>query len=91
MYYALNFTVEMLLVLTYDHDSTDQTMNDSPFYMMWVSGLEMQVTTSMNSFQYTFVANFEPFFMTKTFKNGKASLASTSIVNLMVGLMLLRW
>jgi hypothetical protein len=90
MYYVLNFTVEILLVFTYDLDSTDQTMNDSPFYMMWVAGLEVQITTSMKSFQYIFVANFGPFFMTKTSKNRRVSLASTSIVNLMVGLMLLR-
>jgi hypothetical protein len=37
--YILSFLVEILLVLTYDLGSTDQTMNNSPFHVMWVVGL----------------------------------------------------
>jgi hypothetical protein len=37
------------------------------------------------------VVNFGPHFMTETSTNGRESLASTTVVNLMVGLMLLRW
>lgn len=39
--YILNFLVEIILILTYDLGSTDQTMNDSPFQVMWVVGLEV--------------------------------------------------
>jgi hypothetical protein len=42
-------------------------------------------------FRYIFVANLGTLFMTKTSKNVWISLSSTSIVNLMVGLRLLRW
>jgi hypothetical protein len=38
MSYVFNFVVE-ILILTYDLGMADQTMNDSPFYMMWVVGL----------------------------------------------------
>jgi hypothetical protein len=39
---CLMFLISLLksffLLLTYDRGSTDQTMNDSPFHMMWVVG-----------------------------------------------------
>jgi hypothetical protein len=47
MSYVFNFVVEILLILTYDLRSVDQTVYDSPFYVMWVVGLEMQVTSIM--------------------------------------------
>jgi hypothetical protein len=46
--YVLNSLVEILLILTYDHGSTDQTMNDSSFHEVWVVGLELQIITCMN-------------------------------------------
>jgi hypothetical protein len=58
MSYVLNFDVEILLILTYGLCSADQTMNDSPFYMMWVVGLEVQKTTSMSRFLVHFHGQF---------------------------------
>jgi hypothetical protein len=48
MSYVFNFVVEILLILTYDLRSVDQTVNDSPFYVVWVVGLEEQITASMS-------------------------------------------
>jgi hypothetical protein len=56
--YVLNFVVEILLILSYDLDSADKTMNNSPFYMMWVVGLEMQIMTSMSRFLVHFRGQF---------------------------------
>jgi hypothetical protein len=53
-----NFVIEILLILTYDLGSADQTMNDSPFYVMWVVGLEVQITTSMSRFPVHFLGQF---------------------------------
>jgi heme A synthase len=72
MSYVLHFLAEILLILTYDRASTDQTMNNSHFHMTWVVGLEVQITTC---FWYTFVANLGLLFMTKTSKNRSVSLA----------------
>jgi hypothetical protein len=36
MSYVFNFVVKIVLILTYDRHSVDQTMNDSLFYVMWV-------------------------------------------------------
>jgi hypothetical protein len=91
MPYVLNFVFEILLILTYDLGSTDQAMNDTPFRVMWVVGLEVQITACMPDFRYTFVVSLGPLFMSKTSKNGRVLLALTSIVNFMVGLRLLRW
>jgi hypothetical protein len=88
MFYVLNFLVEILLILIHDLGSTDLTRNDSPFHVMLVVGLEVQITTC---FRYTFVASLGPLFMTKMSKNGRVSLASTPTANLTVGLRLLRW
>jgi hypothetical protein len=52
--YVLNFLVEILLILTYDLGSPDQAMNDSAFHVMWVVGLEVQITTPMNRFPVQF-------------------------------------
>jgi hypothetical protein len=41
---------ETLLVLTHDPGCTDQTMNGSSPHMMWVAGLEVQITSSMSRF-----------------------------------------
>jgi hypothetical protein len=46
------------VILTYDLRSVDQTMNDSPFYVMWMVGLEVQITTSMNRFPVNFHGQF---------------------------------
>jgi hypothetical protein len=91
MSYVPNFVVEILLILTRDLASADQTMNDSPFYVIWVAGLEAQITTSMSRFLIYFNGQFGLLFMAKTSKNGRVPLASTSIVNLMVGRTLLKW
>jgi hypothetical protein len=40
--------VKILLILTHDLRSVDQSMNCSPFHVMWVVGLEVQVATSMS-------------------------------------------
>jgi hypothetical protein len=48
----------MLLVLTYDLRSVDQTMNDFPFYVMWVVGIEVQITTSINRLPVHFRGQF---------------------------------
>jgi hypothetical protein len=90
MSYIFNFVVEILLILVYDLCLVDQTMYNFPLYVMWVVGLEVQVPVWVG-FQYTFVVSSGPCFVTETSKNGRVSLASTSIVNLMVGLMQLRW
>jgi hypothetical protein len=43
MSYVLNFLVEIILILTYDLSSTDQTVNDSSFQVLWKVGLEVQI------------------------------------------------
>jgi hypothetical protein len=58
MSYVINFIVEILLILTYDLGSTDQTMSSSPFYIMWVVGHEVQITTSMSRFPVHFHGQF---------------------------------
>jgi hypothetical protein len=88
MFCVLKFLAEILLILIRDLGSTDLTMNDSPFHVMWVVGLEVQIAAC---FRHIFVASLGPRFMTKTSKNGRVPLASASIVNLPVGLRLLRW
>jgi hypothetical protein len=58
MSYIFNFVVEILLILTYDLRSVDQIKNDSPFYAMWVVGLEVQRTTSMSRLPIHFRGQF---------------------------------
>jgi hypothetical protein len=48
MSYVPNFVVAIYLILTYDLSSVDQTLNDSPFYVMWVVGFEVQIATCMS-------------------------------------------
>jgi hypothetical protein len=60
MSYVFNFIVEMLLIFTYDLRSVDQTVNISPFHMMWVVGLEVQIMTSMSRL----LAHFHGWFFT---------------------------
>jgi hypothetical protein len=55
---VFNFVVEILLILTYDLRSADQTMNDSPFYVMLVVELEVQIMTSMNRLLVHFRGQF---------------------------------
>jgi hypothetical protein len=50
MSYVLNFLVEILQILTYDLGSAAQATNDFSFHMMWVDGLEMQITTCMSRY-----------------------------------------
>lgn len=52
--YIFNFIVEILLILTCDLRSVDQTINDSPFYIMWVVGFEMKTMISMSRFPFQF-------------------------------------
>jgi hypothetical protein len=68
MSYILNFLVDFLLILSYELGCTDLPMKDAPFCMMWVVGLEVQITSC---FRYIFVASLGPLFMTKTSKNGR--------------------
>jgi hypothetical protein len=42
MSHVFNFLFEILLILTHDLGSTDQTINDSAFHVMWVVELEVQ-------------------------------------------------
>jgi hypothetical protein len=58
MFHILSFVAEVLLALTHDLGSTDQTMNDSPFYVIWVAGLEMQITTGVSRFPVHFCGQF---------------------------------
>jgi hypothetical protein len=51
---AFNIPVEILLSLTYDLGSTDETMNGSPFHVMWVVRLEVQISISMSTFSEHF-------------------------------------
>jgi hypothetical protein len=90
MSYVLNFHVEILLILTYDLGSTDQTTNGSRFHMMWVDVLEAKITTCVSRVTYAFVTNLGLLYMTKMSKNGRVSLASISSVNSLVGLGLVR-
>jgi hypothetical protein len=58
MSYVLNFIVEILLILTYDLCSADHTINDYTFYVMWVVGIEVQITTSMSRLPVYFHSQF---------------------------------
>jgi hypothetical protein len=89
--YVSNFVVEILLILKYDLRSVDETMNDSPFYVMWVVGLEVQITTSMSRFPVYISGQFRTLLHDQTSKKGRLSLASNLTANLMVGLTLLIW
>jgi hypothetical protein len=73
MSYVPNFVVEILLILTRDLGSADQTMNDSPFYVIWVAEFEAHITTSMDRFLIHFNGQFGLFFMAKTSKKGVIS------------------
>jgi hypothetical protein len=53
MSYVLNFIVEILLILTYDLRAVHQNIHDSPFYVMWVVELEVQITTSISMYVYS--------------------------------------
>jgi hypothetical protein len=55
---VFNFLAEIPPILTYDLRSGDQTMNDSPFYMMWVVGLEVQIMASMSRLPVLFRGQF---------------------------------
>jgi hypothetical protein len=44
--------------LKYDLRSVDQTMNYSPFYVMWVVGLEVQITNIMSRLPVHFCGQF---------------------------------
>jgi hypothetical protein len=58
MSYVFNFVVEILLILTYDLRSVDQTVNHSPFYVIWVVELEVQITTSVSRLPVHFRGQF---------------------------------
>jgi hypothetical protein len=45
---GFDFVGKILLILTCDLCSVEQTMNYSPLHVMWMVGLEVQVTTSMS-------------------------------------------
>jgi hypothetical protein len=52
--YVLNFLAQILPIL----GLTGQTMIDSPFHVMWLVGLEVQITTCMNMFPVHFRGQF---------------------------------
>jgi hypothetical protein len=54
----LNLIVEILLILTYNLGSTDQTMNDSTFHVMWAVRLEVQIMTCMSMLPVHFRGQF---------------------------------
>jgi hypothetical protein len=56
--YVFNFVVEILLILTYVLRSVGQTVNDATFYVMWVVGLEVHITTLMSRFPVQFGGQF---------------------------------
>jgi hypothetical protein len=56
--YVHNFVVETLLILTHGLGLDDQTMNDSPFYVIYVIGPEMKITTGMSRFPVQFRSQF---------------------------------
>jgi hypothetical protein len=58
MSHVYNFIVEILLILTYELRSVDQTVNDCPFYVMFVVRLEVQITASMNRLPVQFRGQF---------------------------------
>jgi hypothetical protein len=94
MSYVFNFVVENLLILTYDLRSADQTMNDPPFNAIWVVGLEVQMTSGMSRLLVHFRGLFWTSLRNQNVQERKgviSFIASTSIVNSMVGLTLLRW
>jgi hypothetical protein len=66
-------------------------MNNSPFHVILVVGLEVQITTCMNGFPVHFHGQFRTPLHDEDIKEWKSIIHFTSIVNLMVGLRLLRW
>jgi hypothetical protein len=91
MAHVLNFLVDVILILTDDLGSTDQTVNHFRFHVMWVIGLKSRWRSVWIDFRCTFVANVGPLIIIKTSKNWRVSLFSTSILILLAGLTLLRW
>jgi hypothetical protein len=87
---VLNFLAEILQILTYDLGSTDQTMNGSPFHVMWVVGLEVQITTCMSRFLVYFRGQFRSPLHDQNTQEWKGIISFNSIVNLMVDLTLFR-
>jgi hypothetical protein len=59
MSYVLNYVVEILLNLTYDLGSSDQTMKDSLFHALWVVWLQVQIMTCMSRFLIHFHGKFK--------------------------------
>lgn len=60
-------------------------MNDSPFQMMWVVGIEMYRTTCMTKFPVDLRGQFTTLLHDQIIQDGRVSVASTSILNLMIG------
>jgi hypothetical protein len=59
-------------------------------YLGW-SDLKCKYCPEWVGSQYTILSKFKPLFIARTSKKGRLLLLSTSIVNCMVGLRLLRW
>lgn len=77
------------LLLEYDSSSVIQTLRNYFFLMWWMIRLEMEITAGVLGFYADLVSSVDPFLMTDMSRNGIALSVSTSMVNLMVGLMLL--
>jgi hypothetical protein len=93
MFYVSNFVVEILLILTYDLHSVDQTVNNSPFYVMWVVRIEVQITTSMSILLIHFCGQFWTLFHNQNIQEWKSVISFNfqCEFDLMIGLTLLRW
>jgi hypothetical protein len=90
MSYVLNFHVG-ILNLTYDLGSTDQTMNDLPFHMMWAGGLEVHTVTCMNRFPVHFHGQFRTPLHDQGVQERKTVISFNFHCEFDVGLRLFRW
>jgi hypothetical protein len=90
MSYVFNFTVQILLIMIYDLCLVDRTMYNSPFYVIWVVGLEVQVMTSVSRLPVHFRGQFWTPLHNQNVQERKGIISFNCILNLMVGLSLLR-
>jgi hypothetical protein len=58
MSYVSDFVAKIILVLTYNLRSVEQTMGDSPFYVMWVVRIEVKITASVRRHSVHFGGQF---------------------------------
>lgn len=90
LFCVLDFSIKVFLFMAYDCGSVDQTVNSYSFYVLRMVRLKHNQCPFCVGFLYTFVAKFEPIFMSEITNKGRTLLFSTSIVNCSVGLRFLR-